>query len=90
MGGTVVRKQYERCLRSIFCRWIRNTRAELEISQEEMAAKLYMSRRSYADLESGVSCCGTLTLTVFLTEICEDPERFLEEVRERMRRECPE
>lgn len=82
-----MRKRYERCLRTVFCRWVRNIRAELEITQQEMAAKLYLSGRSYADLESGASCCGTVTLVVFLTQLCEDPDRFLQEVREAVQEE---
>jgi len=32
---------------------IKNFREELEITQEEMAAKLYMDVRSYRDFETG-------------------------------------
>ena len=77
-----MRAQYEQCLRTVFRRWVRSTRAELGISQQEMGRRLYMSERSYADLEQGVFSCSALTLVAFLKRVCREPERFLDEVWE--------
>lgn len=79
-----MRAQYEQCLRVTFCRWIRNTRAELGISQREMSRRLYMSERSYENLEQGISSCSAVTLVVFLKQVCKEPDRFLNEVWEMM------
>ena len=79
-----MRAQYEQCLRVVFRRWVRNTRAELGISQQEMGRRLFMSERSYADREQGVFSCSALTLVAFLKQVCRDPDRFLDEVWEMM------
>ena len=77
-----MRAQYEQCLRVVFHRWVRNTRAELGISQQAMGRLLFMSERSYADLEQGVFSCSALTLVAFLKQACREPDRFLDEVWE--------
>ena len=46
-----MRKQYIRILKFFFCRKVRTSRAELSISQEEMAGRLMMAARTYIDLE---------------------------------------
>ena len=42
-----------------------------------MAVKLHMSVRSYANLESGASCCSALTLVLYY---CPDVSAFLLEL----------
>ena len=76
-----MRKQYIGILKLFFCRKVRSTRAELEISQEEMAAQLQMATRTFIDLEQGKSCCSSLTLVLYLIYICNDPLAFLNELR---------
>ena len=51
-------------------------RAELDLTQAEMAEVLHMSTRGYADIESGVSACGALTFALLLIRI-PDPVDFL-------------
>lgn len=46
-------------------------------TQEEMAASLCMSVRAYSDLERGKSCCGLITLLLYLVRGCPDREAFL-------------
>ena len=53
-------------------------------TQEEMAALLEMSPRAYADLESGRSCCSTVTLLLFLYRGCPHPFACLAALFRRM------
>lgn len=76
-----MRKEYEKVLKEFFHKKVFHRRDELAISQEEMAYRLAMSGRSYVDLEHGKSCCGALTLALFLIYICADPMNFLEGLR---------
>ena len=46
-----------------------------------MAAKLHMSVRSYAYLESGASCYSALTLVLYLLFYCPNVSEFLSELR---------
>lgn len=82
-----MRKRYERILRVFFCRVVRRTRANMGITQEEMADRLAMSGRSYLDLEHGDAGCSGLTLAMFLAFVCEDPVGFLEGFRVRIEAE---
>ena len=56
-----MRKQYIRILRVFFCRKVRTSRAELEISQEELAGRLLMAARTYIDLEQAKNCCSGIS-----------------------------
>ena len=58
------------------------TRARLNLSQREMAIKLEMSERSYSDIETGVSMCGTLTTILLLSEQ-EDPYSYLQALKKK-------
>lgn len=53
-------------------------RAALDISQEEMAHRLLMSSRAFANLESGHSCCSLITMLLFLTRCCTDRRAFID------------
>lgn len=77
-----MRKQYIRILKVFFCRKVRTSRAELAISQEEMASRLLMAARTYIDLEQAKNCCSALTLVLYLIYICNDPLAFLNELRQ--------
>lgn len=48
------------------------TRQKLRLTQPEMAALLYMSPRSYCDLERGVSGFSAVTLVLLLNSIPSD------------------
>ena len=56
------------------------TRARLRLTQEQMAEHLCMSPRSYIDIESGLSMCGTLTVVLLLMDQ-DDPASVLAELR---------
>jgi len=49
-----------------------------------MAAKLFMSDRSYIDLEKGKFCCSSLTLVLYLIYLCEDIPGFLNDLRKEL------
>lgn len=76
-----MRKHYTNVLKAFFHEKLFHRRADLEISQEEMAHRLAMASRTYVDLEHGKTCCSALTLVLFLIYICADPLAFLEELQ---------
>lgn len=51
-------------------------RAELALSQEEMAERLDISLRSYSDLEHGNSFCSALSLINFVNNCNVDKEKL--------------
>ena len=55
-------------------------RVRLGLTQKQMAEVLIMSERSYADIESGVSACGALTVTLLLINLS-DPKAFLQKLQ---------
>lgn len=77
-----MRNHYEEILKRFFCKRLLDARTiELHITQDEMAQKLAMAPRSYADLEHGINSCSAVTLSLFLVFICLDSQKFLEELR---------
>lgn len=70
-------KNYFRCA-------LLDARAKKNCTQEEMAALLEMSPRAYANLESGKSCCNTITFLLFLRRACPHPFAFLVTLFRRM------
>lgn len=76
-----MRTCYTKVLRVFFHQELRMRRVEMGISQEEMAHILAMSWRSYNDLDQGKTGCCALTLSLYLIYVCEDPIRFLEDLR---------
>lgn len=52
-------------------------RCALGISQEEMASKLEISTRQYANLETGKSLCSMKTLAMFLEYSGVDKDEFI-------------
>ena len=78
-----MRNDYEEILKQLFCKRLFDVRTMAwNITQEEMAQKLSMAPRSYADLEHGINGCSAVTLTLFLVFVCPDPQEFLEELRD--------
>jgi transcriptional regulator with XRE-family HTH domain len=53
----------------------RDLRFLYELTQDEMAERLHMATRSYADIESGESACGQLTLMLLL-QMLRDEDRL--------------
>lgn len=82
-----MRKQYTQVLKTYFHQRLFRSRADLGITQEEMAHRLLMASRTYVDLDHGKTCCSALTLALFLIYICTDPLEFLEELRDAFERE---
>lgn len=82
-----MRKHYTKVLKTFLRSKLLNSRAELGISQEDMADRLSMSGRSYVDLEHGETGGGAVTLALFLVYFCEDPVQFQTELREAFERE---
>lgn len=76
-----MKKQYKMRFKVFFLDALFKRRRELGISQEEMAYLLSMSTRGYIKLEHGDCSCGALTLALYLIFLCEDPIRFLEDLR---------
>ena len=73
------------CIYSVFKNYFRSvlleTRATLGITQEQMAARLLMSPRNYAGLESGKSCllqrpCSALRSFCLCDRCCSAPTFF--------------
>ncbi len=82
-----MRNQYTHILKNFFRSKLIITRLHLPLTQEQMAQRLYMDDRSYIALEHGKSCCGAVTLSLFLIYCCDDPVMFLSELRETFEQE---
>lgn len=76
-----MREHYVKILKALFLKSLKNTRADLGITQEEMAHRLAMANRTYVYLEHGITSCGALTLALYLIYVCADAQQFLEELR---------
>lgn len=76
-----MRKICTNILRDLFHTHLIRTRDALAITQEEMADRLMMADRTYADLDHGKSGCSALTFALYLIYICPDRGAFLEELR---------
>ena len=81
-----MRKQLRKILKEHFSDSVLHKRDELGITQEQMASLLSMECRSYADLESGKRCCGTLTLIIYVFFVCND-RVFLDELHRALEEE---
>ncbi len=57
---------------------------ELNYTQGKMAEMLHMATRSFADIESGKSMCGTLTAVLLLMRLA-DANLFLEEIKNKFK-----
>lgn len=76
------RAEMQNVLKSFLHEQLVKTRFQLGFTQEEMAGILAMDTRSYIELDHGNNACGTLTLILFLLYCCNDPNKFLNELRE--------
>ena len=76
-----MKEAYRAVLKRILCQWIGTTRVSCDMTQTEMAEELLIDVRSYADIDRGVSLCGTLTLVLFLVYSCKEPTALLSEIR---------
>lgn len=76
-----MRKTYHEILKTHFHKKLLRSRDQLGLTQAEMAEILAMDDRSYNDLDHGKTCCGSVTLALYLARVCDDPQEFLEELR---------
>lgn len=76
-----MRKAYHALLKHHFHSTLVRTRADLGLTQSEMAERLAMDDRSFIDLDHGKTCCSAITLVLFLIYVCEDVDGFLEELQ---------
>lgn len=77
-----MRKTYEKILKKHFYEHLIVKREELKLSQVKMADRLLMDTRSYVNLDHGKCGCSALTLALYLMYFCEDPNKYLSELRE--------
>ena len=80
-GVLSMRQQYMRILKIVFYNNLIATRTSLNWTQAQMAERLAMDDRSYIELDHGNSCCGALTLALYLVYCCEDPIVFIGELK---------
>ena len=59
-----------------------NKRAELGISQEQMAERLNISLRSYSNLEHGVYCCSLSSFINYVNNCVVDKEKLFLDISE--------
>ncbi|MDE6862753.1 MAG: helix-turn-helix domain-containing protein, partial [Eubacterium sp.] len=64
------------CLKKGFRNELIIKRAELDLSQEEMAEELNISLRSYSNLEHGISFCSALSLINFVNNCDVDKDKL--------------
>ena len=77
-----MREIYTDILKQFICSRFPQIRADLKLTQAKMAARLCMDTRSYVGIERMESSCGALTLALFLIYCCEDPEKFLRDLKD--------
>lgn len=76
-----MKKVYTTIFKQCFRVYLLQTRTKLGLTQIQMAEKLNIGSRAYADLERGKFCCSAITLVFFLL-LCEnDYDMFLEDLR---------
>lgn len=63
----MVRQLYKPLLRSLLSEQMRRFRSQRRLTQEQMAERLRVAPRSYADLEHEKYTCSALTVFLFLT-----------------------
>lgn len=79
-----MRNLYTGILKDTFRIELMKFRTERNLTQARMSERIEMSERSYADIESGKSCCSAVTLVLYLVYCCDDVDGFLSKLKERM------
>ncbi len=69
-------------LKNYFKNEFANRRAELGLSQEEMAENLDVSLRSYSNLEHGKYCCSLSTFINYVNNCGADKDKLFSEAAE--------
>ena len=80
-GIYYMREVYITIFKQYFRSYLLQTRSALGLTQTQMSEKLNISERAYASLESGHSCCSTITLILFLLLCTDNYNDFLEDLR---------
>ncbi len=76
------RQLLENAIRPVIAKWFKDYRTNKGLSQEAFSRLLYMSVRSYSDLEHGIYMPSGETLALFLWLLDKgEMERFLAEVK---------
>ncbi len=73
---------FNSCLKRFFSGYIAKCRKLSDITQEEMAFRLNIELRSYADIEHGINMCSTPTLVSFVRAFDVDVGGMFEELFE--------
>lgn len=77
-----MRNEFEKIIKDTFRILALQTRDAHHLTQERMAEALVMVPRSYTDIESGVSMCGTLTALLLLMDQ-ENPSIVLNDLKKK-------
>lgn len=72
---------YTKIFKQYFRSYLLQTRNTLSLTQSQMAEKLNISNRAYANLENGQFCCSAMTLVFFLLLYPDNYNAFLEDLR---------
>ena len=76
-----MRSHHLKIFKAFFHEKLFRRRADMGISQDEMANRWEMGCRTYVDLDHGKTSCSALTLALFRIYICDDPLVFLNDLR---------
>ena len=77
-----MRSEVEAIVREEFRTLALKLRDDLDLTQDKMSEELFMSERSYSDIENGHSTCGTVTAMLLLVKT-DDPLRFIRRLQVR-------
>ena len=76
-----MKHSYKDCIKPFLSKQLSNAAKELNLTQEQIAELLQINTRSYAYIQAGVYMCSTTTLLLYLTRVCDNPEKFLSEAK---------
>lgn len=76
-----MKHSYKDCIKPFLSKQIAQSAKELNLTQEQIAERLEIATRSYAYLQDGTYMCSTTTLLLYLTRVCPNPEKFLNEAK---------
>ena len=77
-----MRSEVEAIVREEFRTLALKLRDDLDLTQDKMSEELFMSERSYSDIENGHSTCGTVTAMLLLAKT-DDPLRYIRRMQVR-------
>lgn len=76
-----MKHMYQDSIKPFLREQILATAKELNLTTEQTAELLAIDARSYAYLKAGKYACSATTLIVYLTKMCPDPVKFIEDAR---------